>query len=84
MMTCKQVHKALAKGDYRDLPRLQRWGLLMHVSMCFVCRAYNREIMLFQDAARAFREHEEELGSQTRLSEEARERFRAAIRTAQK
>ena len=79
MMTCQQVHKALARGDYQDLPRLQRWGLQLHVSMCFFCRRYNRDVMLFQDTARAFREHEEQLGAGTRLPDDARARMRTVV-----
>jgi hypothetical protein len=82
MLTCKQVHNALANGNYRDLPPLKQWGLRLHVSMCFVCRGFNREIMLFHDTARAFQEHEEELGADTTLPEDARARIREAVDSA--
>ncbi len=82
MMTCKQVHKALAAGDYQDLSPFRRFMLRMHVAMCFMCHGFNHNIMVFQDTARAFREHEDELTSDAHLSEDARERMRQSISSA--
>jgi hypothetical protein len=82
MLTCKQIHKALANGDYKDLPRMQQWALRMHVSMCFICRRFNRDIMLFQDTARSFREHEENRGGGERLPDNARDRIQKTVAEA--
>jgi hypothetical protein len=82
MMTCKQISKALADGDYRDLSPMRLFLLRLHVGMCFLCHGFNRDIMLFQDTARAFREHEDDMAPETHLPEDARERMREALRTA--
>jgi hypothetical protein len=59
MLTCKQVSNALAKQNYASMPPLKRAALKMHVALCVVCGSYNRHVMVMQDAARSFREHEE-------------------------
>jgi hypothetical protein len=82
MLTCKQVHKALAAGDYTELPRMQQWALRMHVSMCFICKRFNRDIMMIQDTARSFREHEDNDKGDVRLPEEARHRIKDTIKQA--
>ncbi len=82
MLTCKQIHKALADGDYRNLSPLRLFLLRIHMGMCFLCRGFNRDIMLFQDTARAFRENEDEVGADTRLPEDARKRMRQALKAA--
>lgn len=82
MLTCKQISKALADGDYRDLSPMRLFLLRLHVGMCFLCHGFNRDIMLFQDTARAFREHESDIAPETHLPEDARERMREALRAA--
>lgn len=61
MFTCKQVSNALARRNYASMGFWQRLGLKLHVALCVVCGKYNRQVMVMQDAARKFREHEEEL-----------------------
>ncbi len=84
MMTCKQIQKALANGDYSDLSPLQRMLLKFHVTICFICGGYNREIMLFQDTARAYREREDSLAAEKKLPDDAREKMHNAIRSARR
>ncbi|MFU8780750.1 MAG: hypothetical protein ACNA71_06960 [Kiritimatiellia bacterium] len=59
MLTCKQVSKALAEQDYKDMSWPKRMLLRFHVAICAVCKGYNGNVMLFQDMARAFRRVEE-------------------------
>jgi len=80
MLTCKQVSNALAEGDYLDLPWIKRRLLQFHVMLCFICRGANRDIMTFQDIARAFRRQEESLPSGEKLPDEARQRIREAMK----
>ena len=79
MLTCKQVSKALAAGDYRDLTPLRRLLLQLHVFLCFICRGENRDIMIFQDISRALRRKEETPDSDIKLPEDARKRIRDAM-----
>ncbi len=59
MLTCKQVSRALAEEDYQAMSCWRKMGLRLHVCLCFVCGKYNRNVMLFQDMARAYRRFEE-------------------------
>lgn len=59
MLRCKQVSKALADGNYWDLPLRQRLGLRLHVVCCLVCGPFNRFIMLMQDTTRHYLQHEQ-------------------------
>lgn len=79
ILTCKQVSKALAESDYKDLPRKQRIMLKLHVAICFVCHGFNRNIMRFQDLVRTFRDKEDELAAETPLPEDARQRMQSEI-----
>ncbi len=79
MLTCKQVSTALAEGDYKDLPRRQQLMLRLHVSLCFICHGFNRNIMRFQDMVRAFRGKEDDLAFGPPLPEATRQRIRDQI-----
>ena len=70
---------ALAEGDYKNLPRSQRFMLRMHVAICFICHGFNRNIMRFQDLVRAFRGKEDELAFGPPLPEATRQRIRDEI-----
>jgi len=76
MLTCKQVSKALAEGDYNDLPPRKRFLLRLHVTLCFICHGFNRNIMRFQDMIRVFRGKEDSLPFGPTLPEAARQRIR--------
>lgn len=58
MWTCKQVSNALAEKDYAKMTLRERIGLRIHIALCVVCGRYNRQVMIMQDAARAFRRRE--------------------------
>jgi hypothetical protein len=85
MLTCKQVSNALAEQDYATLSRLKRSGLKLHVALCTVCGRYNRQVMIMQDAARAFRSREENAQPSSgvgELSEQDKIAMKQAIRKA--
>jgi hypothetical protein len=79
MLTCKQVSKALAESDYIDLPKHKQIMLRLHISMCFVCHGFNRNIMRFQDMVRAFKKKEDQLDVGPVLSDEVRQQMRDQI-----
>lgn len=56
MWRCKHVSEALHQQDYKTLPRLKRWGLRLHVMLCFVCRRYQKQVIMMQDTCRHYRE----------------------------
>lgn len=86
MLTCKQVSRALNEGDYQSLPASSRWALRLHVAVCAVCGRYNRQVMVFHDAARHWRHLEDgdapEPTRSDRLSPQAVARIREALRNA--
>lgn len=79
MLTCKQVSKALAEGDYKNLPPRQQLMLRLHVALCFICHGFNRNIMRFQDLVRVFRGKEDDLAFGPPLPETTRQRIREEI-----
>lgn len=80
MLTCKQVSRALAENDYKDLPFIKRMMLRFHVTICFVCGKFNNNIMLFQDMARNFRRYEEN-DAVKGASEEAKAKWASTLET---
>lgn len=60
MWRCKQVADALARHHYWELPWARRIGLKLHVALCIVCGRFHRQVMLMQDCARHFHQHEEQ------------------------
>ena len=78
MLTCKQVSKALAESDYKELPLYKRLLLRFHITICFICKGYNRNVMRFHDIARAFRRYEEAPHSGT-APKEAKEKWASSI-----
>ena len=81
MWMCRQVAKALADGDYDQLPLGKKVGLKLHVFLCVMCGKYHRQVMDMQDGVRGFLEHEEEpqVAPDVHLSEDARERLTKAL-----
>ena len=84
MLTCKSVSKALARGDYDNLPPLRKKLLGLHVHLCTMCGPYNGFVMTMQDTAREFRTHEEkEFGNGSEsLPPEFADQLKQAVRTA--
>ena len=84
MIACKQVAKALEKGDYEKLPPISKYFLKLHVKLCTMCGGYHEHVMTMQDTAREFNAHEEVLPPREndKLSVEASERMRQALRAA--
>ena len=60
MLTCKQVSKALEKQDYETLSPFSKAMLKFHVWWCFVCKRYNKDVMLMQDTCRHARAHDDD------------------------
>lgn len=84
MLTCKQVAEALEREDYALLPPFKRFLLKFHVSMCFICRKYNRQRMLMHDMVRALFGHEAagDILEDEQLDPVARERIKTAIKSS--
>ncbi len=82
MLRCREISKLVSESMERDLPLRGRLQVWMHLMMCRLCSGFARQIRLLRRAAR---ENPERLGpeegaSEARLSHEARERIKAALR----
>lgn len=60
MWRCKHVADALARYHYWELPWAKRVGLKLHVALCAVCGRFHRQVMLMQDCAHLYHQHEEQ------------------------
>ena len=85
--TCKQVSHHLSKEDYDKLPPLEKLSLKLHVLICPICGAYNKQVMKFQDMTRQLRNREEaelerEDESAPHLDEARREKIKQALQAA--
>ena len=83
MLMCRQVAKALANHNYWELPLYRRISLRVHVALCLVCGRYHKHVVLMQEAARAFLDHEDELVEKSgiKLSEDSRRRIKELMRS---
>ena len=82
MLRCREISKLVSESMDRDLPFRRRLEVRMHLMMCRLCSGFARQMRLLRRGAR---ENPERLGSEesapeARLSEEARERIKAALR----
>jgi len=82
MLRCREISKLVSESMERQLPFRQRMHVWMHLAMCRLCWGFSRQIRLLRRAAR---ENPERLAPdatdpESRLSEEARERIKAALR----
>lgn len=83
MLRCKDVADALARHHYWELPWAKRIGLKLHVALCIICGRFHRQVMIMQDAARIFHEHEEADDPALRIPmpKETKERLKQKLRS---
>ena len=77
MFTCKQVSKSLAEEDYQNLSSVKKFMLKVHVSLCFVCGKFNRQVMDTQDMCRHYKKRDSELeSSRPKLNEDRKKQLK--------
>ena len=80
MFTCKQVSKTLLKDDYNHLSAIRKCMLKLHVTLCFVCGKFNRQIMSLQDMCRNYKNKEHILEpSCCKLDEEKKKNLKQVL-----
>ena len=79
MLTCKEASRLLSQSMDQPLPRLKRLELRIHVWMCSACSNFEKQLLFLRRAAQRLND-EDSRTDQARLSSEARERIRKAIR----
>ena len=82
MLRCREVSKLVSESMERELPLRQRLQVWMHLAMCRLCAGFARQLRFLRRAAR---ENPERLATapaepEPALSQEARERIKAALR----
>ena len=78
MFTCKQVAKALAKKRYDDMSSSERWKLRFHVTLCFVCGKFHKDVIQMQRLSSKLGEHDVQAPNQC-LSSDCRDRIKSAM-----
>lgn len=51
--TCREAARLISDAAERDLPRLDRIGLKLHLWICRACRSYRRSVEFLREALRA-------------------------------
>ena len=82
MLSCKETTRTISEGLDRKLPLRRRIALRLHVMMCSACRAYKRQVEGLNElvSGRFRRDHSSHLPESQSLSEESREKMKAALR----
>ncbi len=82
MLNCKDVTQLISKSMDTSLPVGKRIGVHIHLLMCRFCARYEKQLLLIRETVRSIVAEEEtpEGVSKELLSEEAREKIRAALR----
>lgn len=80
MLNCKETSLLVSQARDRRLNWSERLGVRLHLWICAQCRRYERQLNWLNGlAGRLDKAPEEMLEAGTELSEEARQRIRAAI-----
>ncbi|HYE35686.1 zf-HC2 domain-containing protein [Methylocaldum sp.] len=79
MLTCKEASRLLSQSMDQPLPHLKRLELRVHVWLCSACSNFEKQLLFLRRAAHQLDEGDSQT-NQARLSSEARERIRKAVR----
>lgn len=80
MFTCKQVSKSLAENDYQELSLVKKCMLKVHVTLCFVCGKFNRQVMDSHDMCRHYKVKEQTLEpSRPKLDESQKQQLKKLL-----
>jgi hypothetical protein len=82
MLRCREVSKLVSESMERNLPLGTRVQVRMHLMLCRFCAGFARQIRLLRRAARQSPERlaGAPASPEATLSQEARERIKAALR----
>jgi len=82
MFRCKQVSRALAEHNYQDLPLYRRLGMYLHIYLCPLCGAYQRQVVTLQNGVRRYLLFERDAPppKDMCLSAEKKEEIRQSVR----
>jgi predicted anti-sigma-YlaC factor YlaD len=78
-LNCRAATRLLSESLDRDLTRIERIGLRLHLIVCGACRAYRRQLAAMRRMIRRHLATGGDADSEARLSAEARERILKTI-----
>ncbi len=84
MLNCKDASRLMSEREERVLSLRERFGLALHLAICFGCRRFDRQLSLLR---RAFRKLGLDYKAKLEgidLSPDARERLRNALAEAER
>lgn len=81
MLSCKDASHLVSESQERPLGFRERWGLRMHLLICFSCRRFERQITLLRLALKMLgkRAETESADDSADFPPEAKERIRKAL-----
>ena len=86
IVTCKQVSRILLEDHYRQLSWHRKLAVRFHLSWCWICGKFNRQVIEMQSGIDQYMEHEfdDPVPSNMQLSDATRERVLKAIRKSRR
>lgn len=78
MPSCKDISALISQSMDQRLSLMKRLSIRLHVSMCSLCRRYEKQLRLLREAADRYADPDENEVEQS-LSREAKERLQKAI-----
>ncbi|NCT97065.1 MAG: zf-HC2 domain-containing protein [Comamonadaceae bacterium] len=58
--TCKQAVALMIAREDRELPRLERWALRLHLAVCKACPNFERQLLTMRQAMGAWRHYSDD------------------------
>lgn len=58
--TCKEAVALMIAREDRELPRLERWALRLHLAMCKACPSFERQLLTMRQAMGAWRHYSDD------------------------
>ncbi len=85
MLSCKEVSRLVSDSLDRDLPFRQRVGVRLHLMMCRLCRAYEKQVLLLRQFIQLYGKQMDHTGSSAEhLSEGAKQRIKHKLSSGSK
>lgn len=78
MPSCKDISAQISEGMDRNLPLQKRLSIRLHVSMCGLCRRYEKQLHLIHQGASHYADPQKNATTPS-LSPAAEERIRQAL-----
>lgn len=54
MISCKEAAEMMSEAQDQSLPFMRRMALKFHLSMCYGCRRYKKQLQIIRDLARGY------------------------------